>query len=161
VDVALRRRFDFEEMMPDSTVVQNRLTALLDEENSEIDLTSDQINLIVQVFETLNRRISYLVDRDHQIGHSYLMKVESLKELHQAWYDRILPLLQEYFYNDRSRLIRVLGEHDPEKPMGFVKTAEPVDLLGDGATPREAGSWDFHEYQVGKLETALRNTFLG
>jgi hypothetical protein len=159
VDVALRRRFDFEEMMPDAGVIRNRLTALLDEESEEIDLTSDQIDLIVEVFQVVNRRVSYLLDRDHQIGHSYFLEVESMKDLHDVWYSRVLPLLQEYFYNDRRRLVRVLGEHDPEGPMGFVTAGEQVQLLGDGSASGEAGSWGFHEYGVGKLEAALRNTF--
>lgn len=159
VDVALRRRFDFEEMMPDSSVIRNQLTALLDEESEEIDLTSDQIDLIVEVFQVLNRRVSYLLDRDHQIGHSYFLEVESMTDLHEVWYSRVLPLLQEYFYNDRRRLVRVLGEHDPDEPMGFVKKGEQVQLLGDGSASGEAGSWDFYEYGVGKLEAAFRNTF--
>lgn len=161
VDVALRRRFDFEEMLPDASVIRNRLTALLDEQNEEIDLTSDQIDLIVEVFQVLNRRVSYLLDRDHQIGHSYFLEVESMKDLHEVWYSRVLPLLQEYFYNDRRRLVNVLGEYDPDEPMGFVEAGERVDLLGDGSTSGEAGSWGFYEYQVGKLEAALRNTFSG
>jgi len=159
VDVALRRRFDFEEIMPDASVIRNQLTALLDEESEEIDLTSDQIDLIVEVFQVLNRRVSYLLDRDHQIGHSYFLEVESMTDLHEVWYSRVLPLLQEYFYNDRQRLVRVLGEHDPDEPMGFVKAGEQVQLLGNGPTSGEAGSWEFHEYQVGKLEAALRSTF--
>jgi 5-methylcytosine-specific restriction protein B len=159
VDVALRRRFDFEEMMPDASVIRNQLTALLDEESEEIDLTSDQIDLIVGVFQVLNRRVSYLLDRDHQIGHSYFLEVESMTDLHEVWYSRVLPLLQEYFYNDRQRLVRVLGMHDPDEPMGFVKAGEQVQLLGNGSTFGEAGSWEFHNYGVGKLEAALRNTF--
>ena len=59
----------------------------------------------------LNGRITALLDRDHQIGHSYFLGVseDDLDGLRFIWYHRVIPLLQEYFYNDGERLKVVLG----------------------------------------------------
>ena len=57
----------------------------------------------------LNERIELLLDRDHRIGHSYLM-VQNAADLHFSWFRRVVPLLQEYFYNDSERLYALLGD---------------------------------------------------
>ena len=93
VDIALRRRFKFVEMMPDSSLL-----------NTEVD----GINLQT-LLDNLNERITVLLDRDHQIGHSYFMKVNSIEKLEQVWYDSIIPLLNEYFYTDWEKLKAILG----------------------------------------------------
>ncbi|VVB55600.1 AAA domain (dynein-related subfamily) [uncultured archaeon] len=101
LDIALRRRFTFEEMMPN--------LELLDE------ISIDGINL-AELLEKLNYRITALIDRDHQIGHSYFLNLKGLttedakKNLVSIWYKKIIPLLQEYFYNDWERLSLVLNE---------------------------------------------------
>jgi hypothetical protein len=93
LDLALRRRFTFLELMPDpsllGTVAGVPVGALLAQ---------------------LNRRITALLGREHQVGHGYLMGVQDATGLHFAWYRRIVPLLQEYFYNDGERLNAVLGD---------------------------------------------------
>lgn len=68
----------------------------------------------------LNERIAALLDRDHQIGHSYFLSLRAdadAEDLRFVWYHRVVPLLQEYFYNDGERLRAVLGNE-------FVKKAE-------------------------------------
>jgi hypothetical protein len=101
LDIALRRRFTFEEMMPKPELLDG--------------ISIDGINL-VELLEKLNNRITALIDRDHQIGHSYFlnlkgMEPEDAKEnLKSIWYKKILPLLQEYFYNDWKRLSLLLNE---------------------------------------------------
>jgi 5-methylcytosine-specific restriction protein B len=92
LDIALRRRFTFVEMMPNPS--------LLD--------TIDGIDLEMLVTR-LNVRISALLDRNHQIGHSYFMGLKDSSDLHFAWYRRVVPLLQEYFYNNSERLRAILG----------------------------------------------------
>lgn len=94
LDLALRRRFAFMEVMPDAT--------LLHENIASVDLQ--------KLLERLNQRIAVLLDRDHQIGHSYLINVHDIDGLRFAWYYRIVPLLQEYFYQDGERLRAVLGK---------------------------------------------------
>ena len=93
LDLALRRRFSFIELMPDSLLV-NPVAG--------VDLRA--------VFEKLNARVTLLLDRDHQIGHSYFMGINDAERLHFNWYHRVIPLLQEYFYNDWQRLHAVLGD---------------------------------------------------
>lgn len=93
LDIALRRRFAFIELMPDSTLLSTV---------EGVDLST--------LLTRLNARITALLDRDHQIGHSYFLGLDTADDLHFAWYRRIIPLLQEYFYNDSERLRAVIGD---------------------------------------------------
>jgi hypothetical protein len=103
LDTALRRRFSFKEMMPDPTLLK--------------DISWNEI-AIAEVLEKINQRIEVLVDRDHTIGHSYFLKlrnsVDKEADLRQIFRDKIIPLLQEYFFNDYGKIQLVLGE-------GFVQ----------------------------------------
>ena len=101
MDVALRRRFTFEEMMPDAAALTDALT----EANVDDPLRA----LIVSVFTKLNERLRYLYDREHQIGHAYFFGVRSLDGLRAVFADRILPLLQEYFYGQWDKVALALG----------------------------------------------------
>lgn len=101
LDTALRRRFSFEFVGPDSSLVP--------EYAGEIKLR--------ELFETINVRISYLLDEDHQIGHSYFMEVKSIRDLMQVFENKLIPLLKEYFYNDYGKIRLVLGD-------GFVHKSE-------------------------------------
>ena len=94
MEVALRRRFKFEELMPDAGVI-NR--------NEPLG------QLVVDLFNTLNKRIRFLYDRDPQLGHSYFLNVNSLEDLRLVFVDRVIPLLQEYFYGDWHKICIVLG----------------------------------------------------
>lgn len=93
VDIALRRRFEFKEMMP---------------EYYQISENVEGVN-VRMLLKTINQRIEYLYDRDHVIGHAYLMKVTSLEDLRLAFLNKIIPLLQEYFYGDWNKVCLVLG----------------------------------------------------
>lgn len=119
LDLALRRRFTFVELMPDPSLLG----------------TVSDVNLPALLIR-LNQRVTALLDRDHQIGHSYLMGIESTDELRFAWYHRIVPLLQEYFYNDGERLKAVLGARfvSEQKPDGKLFDAPPESF--DADTPR-------------------------
>ena len=101
MDVALRRRFTFEELMPDAGVIRTALQERVPEKPF--------IDLVVALFETLNDRIRFLYDRDHQLGHSYFMDVTNLDSLRQVFVDRVIPLLQEYFYGAWDKICTVLG----------------------------------------------------
>ena len=100
LDTALRRRFEFKEMMPDYTVIEN-------EEVNGIKLS--------EVLKTINERIELLIDRDHTIGHSYFFNVNSEEKLANAFNNKIVPLLQEYFYGDYGKIGLVLGNCFVEK----------------------------------------------
>ena len=102
IDTALRRRFEFLEIAPDPS--------LLSENIEGIDLQ--------KLLEAMNTRIAALYDREHLIGHSYLMGVDSFAELKNRFASRIIPLLQEYFYDDYEKIRLVLN--DERDGDGFV-----------------------------------------
>ncbi|MCB9610338.1 MAG: AAA family ATPase [Polyangiaceae bacterium] len=108
MDVALRRRFTFEEMMPDADALSDAL--------AEAGVEELLRALVVGVFTKLNERLRYLYDREHQIGHAYFFGVRSLADLRAVFADRILPLLQEYFDGQWDKVALTLGY--PIKPDG-------------------------------------------
>ena len=154
LDTALRRRFEFREMMPDVNVLRRVLLAKVEEEASE------HVELVCEVFEALNRRVAVLLDRDHQIGHSYFLGSTSTEELHRTLYRRVFPLLQEYFYNDAERMRRLLGGHDASAKRGFFAYMEEYRRAFDEGVLEDELPWELHEYPVEDLEEALRSTFL-
>jgi hypothetical protein len=93
LDIALRRRFEFEEVQPDYSKVKFSIDGI------EVD----------QLLRTINDRLEYLLDRDHRIGHAYLMHCDTLDGLKSAFERKIIPLLQEYFFDDFSRVALVLA----------------------------------------------------
>ncbi len=104
MDTALRRRFEFVEMMPD--------TELLDFEVAGINLKA--------LLQKINARVEYLYDRDHTIGHAYFIELNansSLDELNAVMRNKIIPLLQEYFYDDWEKIKLVLND-------GFINAKE-------------------------------------
>tara|TARA_A100000171_G_scaffold20297_2_gene18701 strand:- start:21647 stop:24637 length:2991 start_codon:yes stop_codon:yes gene_type:complete len=96
LDTALRRRFSFEEVLPKPNLLA--------------DLDYKEINLEMLLF-TINQRIELLIDKDHQIGHSYFFNVTSLEDLILVFKDKIIPLLEEYFYGDFGKIGLVLGDN--------------------------------------------------
>jgi 5-methylcytosine-specific restriction protein B len=103
MDTALRRRFEFIEMLPDLEVLN--------------DLLVDGINIKLML-EKINQRVEYLYDRDHTIGHAYFMSLKenaTFEELENIFKNKIIPLLQEYFYDDWEKILMVLGKGFIEK----------------------------------------------
>lgn len=160
LDVALRRRFEFREMMPDVGVVRERLHAAI-QGGHTTDFGEEEVQLVCDVFEELNRRISVLLDRDHQIGHSYFMETTSTDKLHAVLYGKIFPLLQEYFYNDQRKLRLLLGTREPAASKGFVCFMDQeYRRVYDEEPLEDEAPWEFHKYDAEELLTALRNTFV-
>ena len=99
LDAAFRRRFAFIEVLPDSEVLQGAKVG---------DLPLDEL------LETLNERIASFAGREKQIGHSYLMQdgrpIAEVEELARRFRQEILPLLQEYCYDDYANLARLVGK---------------------------------------------------
>ncbi len=116
MDTALRRRFDFVEMMPD--------TSLLDRPVEGVEIN--------KMLNAINERIEYLYDREHTIGHAFFMGVESLEDLKYTFKDKVIPLLQEYFYDDYEKIRLVLGDNGKEShDFQFVTrdTMAPKDVF--------------------------------
>ena len=95
LDVALRRRFRFEEHHPRYDLPQM---------NREVDGVH-----LGKLLQRINERLEYLLDRDHRIGHAYLMQAQRLDDLRDTFEHQIVPLLQEYFFDDFSRVSLTLA----------------------------------------------------
>lgn len=106
LDTALRRRFEFVEMMPNATVLAGRVV--------------DGVALD-QLLAVINQRIELLLGRDCLLGHAYLMSVETVEQLKAVMQQRIVPLLQEYFYDDWRKIRWVLNDHRKPEAMQFVQ----------------------------------------
>ena len=114
LDTALRRRFDFEELEPNPSVLS--MVSVPD-----VDL--------VQLLTSLNLRIETLFDRDHRIGHAFFMGVKDLAGLDRVFRRKVIPLLQEYFYENWSNVRRALND---SKSGDFVVSAKLDQLAADG-----------------------------
>ena len=113
MDTALRRRFEFVEMMPEYDTLNQTIIG--------------DIN-VGEMLKTINERIEYLYDRDHTIGHAYFINVSDLKTLANVFKNKILPLLQEYFYDDWEKIRLVLGDSQ------FIKEKKPANALFKSGT---------------------------
>lgn len=110
LDTALRRRFSFVEMQPKPGILSDKKYV----KYKDVDLS--------KLLETINQRIEVLIDKDHQIGHSYFIGIEDIDGLIRTFKDKIIPLLEEYFYGDFGKIGLVLGEKFIEQ----AKYAEKV-----------------------------------
>lgn len=95
LDTALRRRFEFIEMIPKPNVLSDNC---------------EGINL-QELLKAINTRIEYLLDREKTIGHAFFIGIENLEKLKNVFQNKIIPLLQEYFYNDYALIDAVLNKN--------------------------------------------------
>ena len=152
MDTALRRRFDFIEMMPD-------LDELADVEVDGIDIR--------RMLETLNKRIEVLYDREHTLGHAFFMPLKDelqenrFKILQGIFKNKILPLLEEYFFEDWEKIRLVLGDNQKQDQglafISMVKNNSIGDLFGSDEEAENLGLDEIITYQrnddaLGKAE---------
>lgn len=110
LDIALRRRFDFIEMMPDTSMLE----------------PIEDVNLS-QMLDIINNRIEYFYDRDHMIGHAYLTNVEKIEDISKVLKNKIIPLLQEYFYDDFEKIGLILGGIGENEDDEFIVYKEEIE----------------------------------
>jgi hypothetical protein len=117
LDSALRRRFHFEEILPNPEVLHG--------------VEIDGIN-ISSLLKKLNKRIIYFIGKDQAIGHSYFIGLDKSttpkKDLLSIFRNNIIPLLEEYFYNDIPKIRLVLGENNKSEDLSFYKFDEESDI---------------------------------
>jgi 5-methylcytosine-specific restriction enzyme B len=137
LDIALRRRFSFVEVGPQPEL----LDSIVIEDIGVGDL-----------LRAMNARIEVLLDRNHCIGHSYFLPLRSdpsLPRLAAIFQREILPLLEEYFFDDWGRIRWVLNDHrKPGAQHRFVKPAGlSVDELFGSAEnlPVQNDRWTINE----------------
>lgn len=120
MDTALRRRFDFVEMMPDAELFK------------DIEVAGIKIKGLL---EKINKRIEFLYDREHTIGHAYFKELlqeenRNLETLRKIFIKKIIPLLQEYFYDDYNKIRLVLGDNQmKDNDMCFIKENKDISDL--------------------------------
>jgi len=109
IDIALRRRFDFEECMPNANLPELK-------EYTDIDLS--------ELLTAINERITILKNENYQIGHSYFLNITNFDELKSVMKKSIVPLLQEYFYDDWKSICAVLNQDYKKPKKGFLITKQ-------------------------------------
>ena len=133
LDTALRRRFEFSEMMPDCEVLKSiwlvkDTEGKRDKENYLQDTNlhigeygvREETEILFQILKALKH-----LDREHTIGHAFFFeKAKFFKNNENVWYElslndlktifakKIIPLLQEYFYEDYAKIDAVLNENE-------------------------------------------------
>lgn len=122
LDAALRRRFSFEEIMPEPEMLREmKADSVLYE---DIDGQTGKVD-VVKILETINKRIEFLLDRDHTIGHAYFNEMcgenATMENLEKVFRNKIFPLLQEYFFDDYGKIHMILGDNGKPSKYQFVQ----------------------------------------
>ena len=115
MDTALRRRFEFAEMMPDSKVLDSWGIGTIAVGGVELK--------VAKMLDVINERIEYLFDREHTIGHAFFRRLAddpSIKTLARIFEKNVIPLLQEYFYEDYEKIQLILGDNSKEDEFKFI-----------------------------------------
>jgi 5-methylcytosine-specific restriction protein B len=154
LDIALRRRFTFKEMPPEPELLNDI---------NVFDVDGEFAVNIKQMLGKMNERIEVLLDRDHCLGHAYFMPLKSdssIKNLAFIFRQQILPLLEEYFFEDWERIAWVLNDQNKKQPEHkFLKNVS-ADLsnLSNLFGAEVAGNlqdrrWHINEDAFGKIES--------
>ena len=126
MDTALRRRFKFEEMLPDYDLLKD---IFVEDKGTKVNIGA--------MLKVINERIEYLYDREHTIGHAvFLEKMENdkididINKLENIFKKNIIPLLQEYFYEDYEKIRIVLGDNAKNEDEQFISAVSiPEDVF--------------------------------
>ncbi|HEC2731796.1 TPA: AAA family ATPase [Campylobacter jejuni] len=145
LDTALRRRFEFIEMMPDV---------------SKLSMDCEGINL-QELLKAINTRIEYLLDREKTIGHAFFVSVENLEDLKKVFQNRIIPLLQEYFYNDYALINEVLNDNgmifEDKKDDKYLQKIKNLDSVNSERSIYNIASFDDKIWDKIEIYQAIYN----
>ena len=135
LDVALRRRFSFISMMPEYGLIYSEMTE--NKEKLEVDL-EELIEKSIHALREINSRICQKrsLGRDKQIGHTYLMNIQTIQQLYNTWKYSIYPLLEEYCYNNFEQISAILFDQDEKetylnKDFGLIDDFNLAQFLDD------------------------------
>lgn len=150
MDTALRRRFNFIEMMPDCRTIED---VVIRQNEKEVN--------VGDVLDIINRRIEFLFDREHTIGHAFFTSLKngdsnSIERLADIFRNSIIPLLQEYFYDDYEKIRLVLGDnHKKDEQFQFIKKVNivPKELFGESIRLESTALYSLNEDALGKIES--------
>lgn len=149
LDIALRRRFVFEEMAPRPDLLSHL----------ELNEGGLQVN-VGALLEVINQRIEVLLDRDHCLGHAYFMPLAQMSAptvaaLGVIFKNQILPLLQEYFFDDWQRIRWVLNDHRKQRESSAFLRAPAFDvtaLLGNVPVNGQRQRWSVNDAAFDNIE---------
>lgn len=145
LDTALRRRFEFIEMMPDV---------------SKLSMDCEGINL-QELLKAINTRIEYLLDREKTIGHAFFISVENLEDLKKVFQNKIIPLLQEYFYNDYALINEVLNDNgmifEDKKDDKYLQKIKNLDSVNSERSIYNIASFDDKIWDKIEIYQAIYN----
>ena len=123
MDTALRRRFKFEEMLPDYDLLKD---IFVEDKGTKVNIGA--------MLKVINERIEYLYDREHTIGHAVFLELKennNIDKLENIFKKSVIPLLQEYFYEDYEKIRLVLGDNmkDEDEQFIFSEFIKPEDVF--------------------------------
>ena len=122
MDTALRRRFKFEEMLPDYHLLED---IFVEDKGTKVNIGA--------MLKVINERIEYLYDREHTIGHAVFLELKennNIDKLENIFKKSVIPLLQEYFYEDYEKIRIVLGDNAKDEDEQFISAVSiPEDVF--------------------------------
>ena len=123
MDTALRRRFKFEEMLPNYDLLED---IFVEDKGTKVNIGA--------MLKVINERIEYLYDREHTIGHAVFLELKennNIEKLENIFKKSVIPLLQEYFYEDYDKIRLVLGDNakDEDEQFIFAESIKPKDVF--------------------------------
>lgn len=123
MDTALRRRFYFEEMLPNYDLLKD---IFVEDEGVKVNIGA--------MLKVINERIEYLYDREHTIGHAVFLELKennNIDKLENIFKKSVIPLLQEYFYEDYDKIRLILGDNakDENEQFIFAESIKPKDVF--------------------------------
>ncbi|HEG3598241.1 TPA: AAA family ATPase [Campylobacter jejuni] len=145
LDTALRRRFEFVEMMPNPNVLSDNC---------------EDVNL-KELLKAINTRIEYLLDREKTIGHAFFIDIDNLEKLKDVFQNKIIPLLQEYFYNDYALINEVLNHNgmikEDKKDDKYLQKIKNLDSVNSERSIYNIASFDDKIWDKIEIYQAIYN----